>query len=144
MPKLYPYTEEIGAEICEAVATSTLGIEALCKENPHWPNHKLIRKWRYNESLAPLFGSHYARAKQAQIDLMVERIFVITKDKKAGYLVDKDGNTYADQTYLTKMRCEIDAIKWLASKLAPKIYGDRKEDKDKGEDAISQFRVTDE
>lgn len=139
MPKIIKYTPEIGAEICAAIATSTLGIEALCKMNKHWPNWRLIIKWRHDPDLS-FFGESYARAKQAQIDLMVERIFIITKDKKHGYLIDKDGKAYADQTYLTKMRCEIDAIKWLAGKLSPRIYGERKDDKNTN-DAVSEFRV---
>jgi len=140
-PKPMPFDPVIGAEICEAFATSSLGLDALCKANPHWPSRKVIIKWRLDPSLS--FGEDYARAKQAQIDLMVERIFTITKDRKQGYLTDKDGNSYADQTYLTKMRCEIDAIKWLAGKLAPKIYGDKKDSAQDNGDALSQFRVED-
>lgn len=134
------YSDKLGQEICDAVATSTLGLIALCKQNPHWPCSKIIKRWRYDPSIN--FGALYARAKQCQIDSMVERIFELTKDKKKGYLTDNEGKVYADQTYLTKLRVEVDSIKWLASKLAPKIYGDKvvkEDDKDKHETSINEL-----
>lgn len=141
MAKSIEYTEEIGRKVCEAIATSTLGLKALCKLNPDWPNFKVILKWRYTISS---FGDHYARAKQSQIDCMVDRIFELVKDKKSGYLITKKGTKKPDIVYLTKMRCEIDSIKWLASKLAPKIYGDRQGKDNNDNDLISTIRLEDE
>lgn len=124
------YTDELGKEIAKVVSSSSLGIRALCKKHKHWPRAQQIWLWRSDPSLP--FADLYARAKQSQIEVMVERIFALTKDKKHGYLIDKDGKAYPDHTYLQKMRIEVDAIKWLAAKLAPKIYGTKNEDKGDG------------
>jgi hypothetical protein len=113
-------------------------LEELCDENPHWPSARQIYRERIKDED---FGRKYMRAKQCQIDVLVERIFILSRTKKDCYLVDKDGIDFADQVALTNKRHEIDNIKWLASKLAPKIYGERKEEsKQENDDFVSRHR----
>lgn len=133
------YTDELAAEICETVATSIHGLKLLCKKNKHWPNHKIITRWRYDPTLP--FGDLYAKAKQSQMDYLVDRIFVLTRNKESGYLINKEGNKVADGTFIQKMRSEIDAIKWLTGKLSPRVYGQKNDDKANSQDAISEFNV---
>jgi len=132
------YTEELGDDICLAVAVSPYMLEELCNQKPHWPCAQTIYEWRIK---IPSFGEKYARAKQAQIEVLVERIFLLSRSKKDDYLEDKDGVKFADNVAICNKRHEIDSIKWLASKLAPKLYGDKKQtdDNDK-DDFISKNR----
>lgn len=118
------YNEEIAEEICDAVSDTPKMLEDLCDEHDHWPSAKTIYKWRrkYAE-----FGQMYTRAKQDQIEALVSRAFVIARDRSNDFVADSEGKLHANTPRVQGMRSEIDMIKWLASKLAPKIYGERKE-----------------
>lgn len=118
------YTEELADEICEAVSTSPKMLEDLCEENKHWPYAKTIYKWRLKY---PDFGQKYAIAKQEQIEPLVSTILNKARDKSQDFYIDSEGKSQANTPHLGRLRLEIDAIKWFASKLAPKLYGDRSE-----------------
>lgn len=67
----------------------------------------------------------YARARESQADKMAEDILQIADDGKNDTYIDEDGNTRTDQDVVARSRLRIDARKWLASKMAPKKYGER-------------------
>lgn len=52
------FTSVIGAEICNAIASTTIGLKVLCIENPHWPNKDTIFFWLKNNYE---FSDQYAR-----------------------------------------------------------------------------------
>lgn len=116
------FTKELGEEICAAVATSSCGLTKLCAQNPHWPIPNTIYEWRlkYKE-----FGDNYARAKAKQIDVLVDEILAIADDGSKDYYVNEKGEEKFDSEHVQRSRVRIDTRKWLAAKLAPKIYGDK-------------------
>ncbi len=114
-------TPELMDEICLGISTSPYMLEELCAENPHWPTAKHIYATRI---LDPLFGEKFMRAKQAQIEVLVTHAFNIARNKDI-YLHDNEGNMSGDHAILNARKMEVDLIKWLAAKLAPKIYGDK-------------------
>ncbi|NKJ03465.1 hypothetical protein FHT29_000410 [Rhizobium sp. SG741] len=71
----------------------------------------------------------YARAREAQADALFDEILDIANTPITGEKtkVDKDGNviemTKADM--IEHRRLQIDARKWMAGKLRPKVYGDK-------------------
>lgn len=69
--------------------------------------------WRWAES-NPTFASQYARAMEQRADVHAERI-----EQTAAELLD------GTRTDAQAARTAIDALKWTASKLRPKRYGDR-------------------
>lgn len=111
------YTKELADEICCAIAEHNVGIESLCNMFPHWPHHRTIFKWlhQYEE-----FGHQYALAKKRQIDVFVNDINNLTNESH--YYMDSEGNQRIDASIL---RTKVDARKWMASKLVPKVYGER-------------------
>lgn len=116
------YTEELADRICELVATHTLGTNQLCKQHDWMPSEDTIYKWRYRHSS---FAEKYALAKSKQAELMVEQIIDISDDKSDDLLYDELGNKKLDPGAIAHRRLQVDTRKWYASKLAPKIYGDR-------------------
>ena len=118
------YTPELAEEICDAIACSEKGIKKLCNDHPHWPHKKTIMRWinKY-----PDFGAQYARAKAFQIEAIVDEILDIADDTSHDSVVNEDGKIIYDHEHINRSRLRIDSRKWLASKLAPKIYGDRAE-----------------
>lgn len=67
----------------------------------------------------------YARAREAQADKFAEDIIHISDDGSRDTYIDENGNTRTDQEVIARSRLRVDARKWLASKMAPKKYGDK-------------------
>jgi hypothetical protein len=90
-------------DIIESIFNGLSGMDAIKKHGmgrQHF--YKLLEKY-------PQLASNYARAEKASADMIVDDILAIA---------DSDVNPI-------KARNQIDARKWIASKRAPKKYGDR-------------------
>lgn len=116
------YTVELGDRICELIATNTLGTKKLCLIHDWMPNADTIYKWRYRHKE---FADKYALAKAKQAELMAEDIIEIADDGLNDTYVDDEGNVKVDSDVVARSRLRVDTRKWYASKLAPKIYGDK-------------------
>lgn len=119
--KVY-YSEELAREICETISNTRLGIRDLCKMNPNWPNANTIMEWKIRH---PFFGELYARAKQSQAEILVDEILEIANNESRDLLSGANGELRANNAAIHRDRLKIDTIKWLAGKLAPRIYGDK-------------------
>ena len=113
------YTSERGARICELVSTTTIGTRTLCRMYDELPDDTTIYQWRLRHDD---FARNYALAKARQAQLMAESIHELCEVET--YEDDK-GVTRADPGLVAIQRLKVDAVKWEASKLAPKIYGDK-------------------
>lgn len=70
----------------------------------------------------------YARAKEAQADAIFDEILEIADDGSNDWMKREDGENegYAlNGEHVQRSRLRVDSRKWMASKLAPKKYGDR-------------------
>jgi hypothetical protein len=114
------YTPELAKEICGAIASSSIGIKRLCKENPIWPSHNTIYRWLANY---PEFRDQYAQAKQCQVELLVDEILEIADDSSHDMIENEQGFRICNGEFIARSRLKIDTRKWLASKLVPKMYG---------------------
>jgi hypothetical protein len=119
------YTEELAEEICETVAGTSKGLVPLCEENIHWPRAQTIRRWIRQNSR---FCSMYAQAKLDQADLLVEECMTIADNATNDSLfVERDGETkeMCNSEWINRSRLRVDTRKWVAARLAPRIYGDK-------------------
>lgn len=114
------YTPELADEICAAIASSELGLVHLVKQNPHWPERANIFIWRRKY---PEFRDKYTRAKIDQVEVSVEYMQELMNEPHK-YFDEELGREVVD---VSMMRLKMDAIKWQASKLMPKKYGDQKD-----------------
>ena len=74
------------------------------------PDHTTVIRWmRDDASLA----TRYARARMAQADVLFDRMEAVEEAVSAGTM-----DSHA-------ARVVLDSMRWRASKLAPKVYGDR-------------------
>lgn len=73
----------------------------------------------------PEFSEQYARAREAQADKLAEEALQIADDGRSDTYVDGDGNVKTDTEVIQRSRLRVDTRKWLASKMAPKKYGDK-------------------
>jgi hypothetical protein len=134
------FTEELGKEICHKLAITPVGLGTLCKQNPHWPARQTIHEWRLKHKE---FADNYAKAKAAQIEILVEECFEIADDTSYDTIQTESGNEVCNTEYVNRSRLRIDIRKWYASKLAPKIYGDKTDHKHditiRQEDALKEL-----
>ena len=73
----------------------------------------------------PEFSEQYARAREAQADKLAEEALQIADDGHSDTYVDGDGNVKTDTEVIQRSKLRVDTRKWLASKMAPKKYGDK-------------------
>lgn len=119
------YNEEIADIICDIVSTTTKGLPKICAEYPELPEPATINRWRLRHEE---FGSKYAQAKREQAELLAQEIIDIADDKTHDVLIDEDGNERLNTEFVARSRLRVDARKWVASKLLPKVYGDKQDD----------------
>lgn len=118
------YSEEIAAKICSRIATSSDSLRKICAEDG-MPNPDTLYLWLIKH---PEFSEQYARARKDQAQLLADEIVDIADSEKIGEIVTikADGTEerkIADMIEHRKM--QIEARKWVASKLLPKKYGDK-------------------
>lgn len=131
------FTQKIADEICGQIAEGR-SLRAICG-NEGMPDKATVLRWLADERYQS-FRDQYARAREAQADALAEEILEIADDGKQDSYVDENGNTRTDQEVIGRSRLRVDARKWLASKLAPKKYGDKIETTLKGGIAVQSVK----
>lgn len=120
-------TEAIIERICEEISTMPISLKTICKPKD-MPAVSTVWRWIAENND---FKDRYARAKEAQANLLAEEILAIADDSRQDEEVrfDQDGNEYTveNKEYVNRSRLRIDARKWLAAKLLPKRFGDKVE-----------------
>jgi hypothetical protein len=118
------YNEELADLICLRIATHQMGTRKLCQKYDDMPDDTCIYEWRHKYVE---FAHKYAQAKMQQAEIMAEEILDIADDDSQDVRHDKDGNEICNSEFVARSRLRVDTRKWLASKLAPKIYGDKQQ-----------------
>lgn len=102
------FTEAKALEICERLIEGE-SLRKICGDKL-MPNRSTVLRWLAKHSD---FAAKYARAREAQADLMDDKILDVAD-------ACTPETAHADKV-------KIGAYQWRASKLAPKKYGDRLE-----------------
>lgn len=118
--------------ICELLASGQSLRKIL--QMPGMPTMTTVMRWLEDEANDRL-REQYARAREMQADRMAEEILeiadeectMVRSEKHTSSDDDGDGNTEVvfDSVAVQRNRLRVDARKWLASKMAPKKYGDK-------------------
>jgi hypothetical protein len=100
------YTDEKAQRICELMALGR-SLKSICEDDDQ-PDYKTVMRWLdSNES----FRQKYAHAREKQGAYLAAEIVEIA-------------DAASNEEY-QRARLRVDARKWYASKLAPKVYGER-------------------
>lgn len=116
------YTPELGDRIATLVSTHTNCLDELVELYPDLPCPASIYLWRHKH---PEFSEKYLQAMQNRGNLYAEETIKIASQKPTYF--DSDGNERVDAGAVAWLKMNVNLRLWHASKLAPKIYGDRKE-----------------
>ena len=126
------YTEEAADIICEKIATSSIGLKHICDNDDRLPVYQTVFRWLADPKNAT-FRDKYARAREAQAELLADEIIQISDDGTNDTQINEDGMLVTNYDNIQRSRLRVDARKWKASKLYPKKYGDRMEVENTGE-----------
>ena len=108
------FTQELFDSICETLATSSKGLNTVCKE--HGISSKQFYQWVANDAQ---LGEMYARARDEQADFMADEIVELADN------TDNDNKGINGSNAVQRDRLRIDARKWVAAKLKPRKYSER-------------------
>lgn len=135
-----PFNQELFEEVCRRVSVSVFGVAKICDEDPNLPSQEAFSKWILQNEEA---RSRYALAKSAQADYIFDNVNQIAaettaetsfhkKDANGNYEYDAVGNPVLvkysvclSPEVIAHKRLRVDALKWTAGKLKPKLYGDK-------------------
>jgi hypothetical protein len=118
------YTQEIADTICKRIAEGE-SLVRICADDS-MPSRETVYTWIETNpgNTTPSFLDNYTRARELQADTFFERISEIANDGAKDWVMSKFG-PMCDQEHVNRSRLRVDTLKWQASKLAPKKYGDR-------------------
>lgn len=117
------YTPEIGDLICDRLANGE-SLRTICSGDD-MPDRESVRRWLMaNES----FRGQYALAREAQADTLFDDVLEIADNVQIGETIKtkEDGTVeVVSGDMIQHRRLRVDARKWMAGKLRPKVYGDK-------------------
>lgn len=121
MARRSKYTDKLATEICARLATGE-PLTKICRSKD-MPVYSTVMKWRAE---IPAFSDMYARAREDQADTLADEITDIA-DRVSG----------KSAVEVNAARLRIDARKWVAAKLKPRVYGDKLDVKMDGETKVT-------
>jgi hypothetical protein len=116
------YSQETADTICTRLADGE-SLRQICQDD-EMPGKATVMRW-LGEKDKQAFRDQYAHAREAQADHLAEEILQIADDGTNDTYKDDKGDVLTDHDVIARSRLRVDARKWLASKMAPKKYGDK-------------------
>lgn len=114
------FTQEIADLICEGIAEGK-SLRSMLRDDESLPASSTVFRWL---SLNKEFSEQYTRARESQADVLFDEILAIADDgTNDTYLTDEGERVNHDVIARSKLR--VDARKWMAGKLRPKVYGEK-------------------
>lgn len=113
------YTEDKAAAICRRIGDGE-SLRAICSDDG-MPDRHTVFRWL---NAFPEFWAQYARARELQVEHWSHEILDIADETTHDTIATDDGER-PNNEYMQRSRLRVDTRKWLMSKLAPRVYGDR-------------------
>lgn len=128
------YTEAQGQRICARIANGE-SLREICS-GERMPTTVTVFRWlRDIEG----FQSLYAHAREEQAELLAGEIIAIADESSRDTYIDPEGNERTNTEVVARSKLRVDARKWVASKLKPRVYGDKLQAEVTGKDGAPLF-----
>lgn len=125
------YSQTIAEAITERIADGE-SLRSICTDEA-MPAKSTVFKWLSQQKE---FADQYARAREEQAETLAAEIVEIADEECTMVRASKHGakaddsesgevEVVFDATAVARNRLRVDARKWVASKLKPKVYGDK-------------------
>jgi hypothetical protein len=128
-----PYTQGIAAAILKRLADGE-SLRAICRTDG-MPDRSTVYGWVLDDYEG--FASQYARAREMQAHSLADDQVEIADDGSNDWMQRNDPDNpgwQANGEHLQRSRLRFDARKWAASKILPKVYGDKIQQEHTGAD----------
>jgi hypothetical protein len=112
------FAEDVREELLKRLADGESMVAIA--QDARMPSRETVRRWNDSDET---FRARYARAREDQADALFDEAAEIAK--------------VATPESVQVARLQIDTIKWRASKLRPKVYGDKLDVEHSGEMTIN-------
>jgi hypothetical protein len=116
------YTPELAKYVCKIIATHSCGLKKLTKMYERFPSQSTIYDWIYDY---PEFSGQYLDARRLQAAVLADSMLDIPDEIPV--FEDKEGIERIDSGMLGRAKLDCEILKWHASKMAPKIFGDKQQ-----------------
>ena len=119
------FSQELFDRICERIADGE-SLRTICKDDD-MPNKGTVFRWLASD---PKLGDQYARSREEQADFIFDEVLEIADDARNDWMErrgEDDAGWVANGEHIQRSRLRIDARKWMAGKLRPKVYGEKLE-----------------
>jgi hypothetical protein len=117
------FTAELGQEVCDAYATETEGIEALCRKNRHWPSFQTVFRWRV---MFEDFNRACVLAQKMRAARFIDEIVPIADDARNDR-IEVDGRFYPNPASVQRARVRCEFREKVAMRLDPATWGNKLE-----------------
>lgn len=120
----YILTPELAASIMERLADGE-SLRSICRD-PNMPSRPTVYGWVLENKDS--FADQYARAREMQAHALSDDIIAISDDGSNDWMERHDPNNRgweANGEHMQRSRLRVDARKWAASKILPKVYGEK-------------------
>lgn len=132
------YSDEIADKICDALADAR-SLRSICCD-PDMPSQSTVFRWLADERYTS-FRERYARAREAQADAIFDEILDIADDGSNDWMERRREDGSVDEVFnhehVQRSKLRIEARRWMAGKLRPKVYGEKIEHEHSGGMAIT-------
>lgn len=124
------YSDAVAKIICEQIMQQK-SLKEICAI-PGMPSFRTVVRWLADPRLTD-FREMYYYARRVQAELFVDEIFEIADNETDGdwtEVFNKDGELVGlkpNNEAIQRSRVRIDARKWYAAKMIPRLYGDKVE-----------------
>lgn len=113
------YSEKMMDEIFERMIEGE-SLRQICRDEK-MPAISVVLRWVAND---PLLKEQYARAKLEQAQGFSDEIVALA-DEPPRMVLNKFGQEVVDNGWVTWQNNRVQKRQWIASKILPKIYGDK-------------------
>lgn len=95
-------------------------LQKICKSR-HLPSYTTVTRWLQEDED---FRKKYGIARQEQAEMLASQLLEIADDG-SNDTYKNDAGTFVNHDVINRSRLRIDTRKWIASKLLPKVYGEK-------------------
>lgn len=116
------YSIKLVTAICDRLSHGETLIK-IC-EGEEFPHYATVLDW-LNHKDKREFYDMYTEARRKQALYWADQIIGIANDSESDHYVDEAGKPCWNYEHIHRARLRVDTLKWVVSKMLPKVFGDK-------------------
>ncbi len=134
------FTPQVAALICSLLAEGQ-SLRKICSLEI-MPRMSTVMQWLFNPSdFRDSFMEQYRRARQMQAEVHADEQIDIADDSSEDEIFTDDGRRLLNKEFVARSKLRVETRQWIASRLLPKVYGPKVEEKPDNGDIAEAARI---